>query len=429
MKNILLYQLTASIIVWLSLEPVMANSSPEPFITSWNSSPQPVWDDDFIFPTKIPKTLEDQTVIQAIRTSLGGDSFKIEMTNAYGNEPVKLGGVTIGLSESPTDFYKVTQTVTVTFGGAKEATIQPGSKLLSDEIALKLPSLANVVISTYLPEKTILETFHWDGRQTNYIVHGDQTQAFNINADRIETTVRLFVSSLFVSNGNERGAIAVIGDSITDGATAGLDNNTRWTDFLAERLCKQNIAVFNAGISGARLLSDGMGSNSLARLERDVLSKPGVSSLIVLLGINDIAWPGTLFAPFSSRPEIDELIEGYTQLAEQTHFHGIKIFASTLPPFEGALPKTPLNDYYNKEKNALRRAVNDWIRSTDVFDGVIDMEKILQSPENPNRLNDKFDSGDHLHPGIEGNRAMAYGFDKAIFTKEATDLTQMGVND
>lgn len=428
MRSISSYQLAASLIVGLSIEPVMANSSPEPFTTSWNSSPQAVWNDDFIFPTNIPKTLKDQTVRQAIRTSLGGDSFRIEMSNAYGNAPVKLGSVTIGLSESTTNTYTVKQTVTVTFGGAKEATIQPGAKLLSDEISFKLPSLANVVVSAYLPDKTALETFHWDGRQTNYIVRGDQTQASTLSDDRIETTARLLVSSFFVSNRNGRGAIAVIGDSITDGATAGLDNNTRWTDFLAERLSKHNIAVFNAGISGARLLSDGMGSNALARLDRDVLSKPGVSSLIVLLGINDIAWPGTHFAPSCSKPDLDKLIESYTQLAEQAHFHGIKIFASTLPPFEGALPNTNLDDYYNEEKNVLRLAVNDWIRSTDVFDGVIDMEKILQSPENPNKLNDKFDSGDHLHPGVEGNRAMAYGFDKAIFTKKATDLSQLGAN-
>lgn len=429
MKNILSYHLTASLIAALAFEPAMADGLSPPFITSWTSSPQAVWSDEFIFPTNIPSIIEDQTVRQAIRVSLGGDSLKIELSNDYGNTPVKLGRVTIGLPEQSTDIYTLNQTVTVTFAGKSEATILPGAKLLSDEISIQIPPLANIVVSTYLPEKTSLETFHWDGRQTNYIVNGDQTHTPTLSSDRIETTARLFVSSLFVRN--EKGsAIAVIGDSITDGATAGLDNNTRWTDFLAERFYSQDIAVLNAGISGARLLSDGMGSNALSRLDRDVLSKPGVSNLIVLLGINDIAWPGTLFAPDSKSPSLNTLIEGFNQLAEQAHFRGVKVFVSTLPPFEGALPNTPLDNYYKEEKNALRMALNDWIRNADKFDGVIDMEKILQSPDTPNRLNHKYDSGDHLHPGVEGNRAMAYGFDKEIFTNQAqTVSTQMGAKD
>lgn len=407
----------------------MASDLSQHYVTSWTSSPQAVWGDDFIFPTNIPRTLQNQTVRQAIRVSLGGDNFKIEMSNAYGSTPVKLGKVTVGIPENEKNRYALKNTVTVTFGGAEEAIILPGARLLSDNIALKVSPLTNIVISAFIPEKTVLQTFHWDGRQTNFIVPGDQSQALALSSDRFETTARLFISGLYVRS-EGASAIAVVGDSITDGATASLNKNARWTDFLAARLRDQNIAVFNAGISGARLLSDGMGSNALSRLHRDVISKPGVSHLVVLLGINDIAWPGTLFAPTSEMPCLNKLIAGFTQLAAQAHLYDVKIVVATLPPFEGALPGTPLKDYYNEKKNILRLALNNWIRNADVFDGVIDADKILRAPDSPNRMKKAFDSGDHLHPGDKGNKALAYGFNTNVFTNQTKiKITETGVRD
>ncbi|MCS8642474.1 GDSL-type esterase/lipase family protein, partial [Pseudomonas aeruginosa] len=132
------------------------------------------------------------------------------------------------------------------------------------------------------------------------------------------------------------------GDSITDGASASLDRNSRWPDFLAERLAPHGVAVVNAGISGARLLSDGMGASALARLDRDVLAQPGASSMVVMLGINDIAWPGTAFARNAAPPTLEALIAGYRQLIERAHNRGIRVVGATLTPFEGALPGTCL---------------------------------------------------------------------------------------
>lgn len=167
------------------------------------------------------------------------------------------------------------------------------------------------------------------------------------------------------------------------------------------------VAVVNAGISGARLLSDGMGVNALARLDRDVLAQPGVRSVIVMLGINDISWPGTAFARQAEPPTLESLKAGYRQLIAQAHSRGIRVLGATLTPFEGALPGTPLADYYQPGKEALRRQVNDWIRHGGAFDAVIDFDAALRDPASPTRIALRFDSGDHLHPGDEGNRAMA----------------------
>lgn len=419
----------ASVCVLLALisKPLFARDYSSHYVTTWTSSPQAVWKDDFIFPKNIPDSLENQTVRQAIRLSLGGSHFRIELSNVHGNEPIKVGNVTIGIPQSSNNVYELERTVSVTFGGEKEATIQPGAVLLSDVISLTLQSLSNIVISAYLPEKTHIETFHWDGRQSNFIVAGDQTQALRLDSKSYKTTARLLISGLYVHNETGR-AIAVLGDSITDGATASLDKNTRWTDFLAERLEANNVAVFNAGISGARLLSDGMGSNGLSRLNRDITSKPGVSSLIVLLGINDIAWPGTLFAPTEKSPSLSDLVSGFTQLSNQAHLQGIRIFVATLPPFKGALSNTPLDNYFNNDKNELRLALNDWIRSTDAFDGFIDFDQILRNEEKPNEIYKEYDSGDHLHPGDKGNKAMAYGIDiNMLLNQRKGNQSQIGV--
>src|SRR5699024_8064111 len=140
--------------------------------------------------------------------------------------------------------------------------------------------------------------------------------------------------------------------------------DSRWPDFLAARLAPSNVAVLNAGISGARLLGDRMGSNALARFDRDVLSQPRVRTVIVLLGINDISWPGTAFDPEGRRPTADALIAAYRQLIVRARAHGIRIVGATLTPFEGALAGTPLDDYFHPDKDALRQQVNAWIRSS-----------------------------------------------------------------
>jgi len=147
--------------------------------------------------------------------------------------------------------------------------------------------------------------------------------------------------------------------------------------------------------------------NVAARLERDVFAQPKVRAAILLIGINDISWPGTAFAPNQMRPIADEMIAGYQQIIALAKGNNIRLVGATLPPFEGALTGTPLDDYYNREKDALRQEINRWIRTGGAFDAVIDFDAVLRDPANQSRINPAFDSGDHLHPGDAGNRAMA----------------------
>ncbi|MCL2899648.1 SGNH/GDSL hydrolase family protein [Brenneria tiliae] len=411
--------LMLSVALAAGLFPAAGRAADEPsWVATWSASPQPVWGTDFLFPLNAPSELHHQTVRQIARVSLGGERIRILLSNAYGRQPVTLGKATLALPA--TDVALVADSLrTLTFGGRETATILPGASLISDPVALSVPALGQVALSLYLPEKTPVSTFHWDGRQSGWIVPGDRAsdrQWSDAEGAAQITTTRLLWSGVEVETPAPARAVAVIGDSITDGAAASLDKDRRWPDLLAARLAPHGAAVINAGISGGRLLSDGMGVNGLARLERDVLDQSGVQSVIVMLGINDIAWPGTAFAPTSPRPTLAALTAGYRQLIAQAHRRGVRVIGATLTPFAGALPDTPLDDYYHPEKDALRRQVNDWIRDSGAFDVVIDFDAALRDAAHPERLDRDVDSGDRLHPGDAGNRVMADAVDlNALF--------------
>lgn len=395
-----------------TVAPKAHDSAATTWVASWQASPQPIWGPEFLFPTHLPAALKDQTLRQVARISLGGSSVRIVLSNSHGTQPLTVGRATVARPQPNQGAGAVNSNSlhTVTFAGQESATIPPGASLVSDPVRWTAPALSQVAVSLYLPKATPITTFHWDGRQTGWIVSGDQTGASPLRMDdpaRQSTTARALLSGIQVEAAPGSQTVVVIGDSITDGATASLDADSRWPDFLARRLAPHGVAVVNAGISGARLLSDGMGVNALARLERDVLSQPGVRSLVVMLGINDIAWPGTAFARQAQRPTLDALTAGYRQLIQQARSHGIRVIGATLTPFEGALPSTPLADYHHPDKDALRQQVNAWIRTSGAFDAVIDFDAALRDPAHPSRLAARFDSGDHLHPGDEGNQAMA----------------------
>lgn len=375
------------------------------WIGSWTASPQPTWGPDFAFPTNIPATLQDQTLRQVARISLGGRRIRIVLSNEYGSQPLLIGAAHVALAGAGSAIAAGTDRP-VTFGGKASAIVPPGAPLVSDPVDLAVAPLASVAVSVFLPSETQATTFHWDGRQTAYLARGNQVAAQRIETGTT-TGARIFLSGIQVEAAAPAGAVVVIGDSITDGNGATIDANARWPDFLAARLAPRNVAVLNAGISGARLLGDRMGVNALARFDRDVLSQPRVKTVIVLLGINDISWPGTAFDPHGMTPPADVLISGYRQLVARAHARGVRVVGATLTPFEGALPGTPLDNYYQTYKDELRQKINAWIRTSGEFDAVLDFDGLARDPAHPTRLKPEFDSGDHLHPGDRGNKAMA----------------------
>lgn len=370
------------------------------WVTTWYAAPQPGWDRTFVLPMNVPAILDDQTVRDNVRISAGGERIKLVFSNRYGKAPLEIGATSVMTRE-------------VTFAGARQVTIAPGATATSDPIALPVASLSLLQVTTYLPNKTAVTGFHWGASQSISVAGGNAGQAGDFsNAVRVEG--RLFLSAVLVDALPDGRTVVALGDSITDGNGSTPDADRRWPDFLARRLAPHGIAVANAGISGARLLKDGMGDSALARFDQDVLSQLGVSDVIVLLGINDIGWPSSPFAPDDAMVTLDDLTVGFRQLALIAQARGIRITVGTLPPFEGALEGTPFAGHYSPQKEALRKRLNDWIRRAGIFDAVVDFDAALRDPDRPQRLRAAFDSGDHLHPGDAGYRIMADAVDIGV---------------
>jgi lysophospholipase L1-like esterase len=375
------------------------------WITTWAASPQKVWNKDFVFPTLIPDQISNQTIKQISQISLGGEAVRLIFTNQYGDRPIYIDKTTVGLIKGQS--LKSKSAYPVYFSGKLKAQILPGKQLISDPIQLPVSDHGQLMVNTFIQKPTTFKTFHWDAKQTSWLITGNQTADLKAPSSAKTTTARLLLSAVEVKPKRKAHVIAVIGDSITDGATATLDANTRWTDFLAKRLSPHQVAVINSGISGNRLLNDGMGDSALERLKKEVFQYSGVKTLIVLVGINDISWPGTAFAPKQPIPTFEALTQGYKRVVDEAHRQGIQVIGATLLPFSGALPNTPLDNYYQPNKDELRQRINHWMRTSHTFDGVLDLDQGLKDPKHPDRLNPIYDSGDHLHPNDRGNQQMA----------------------
>ncbi|MDR7335010.1 SGNH/GDSL hydrolase family protein [Roseateles asaccharophilus] len=357
---------------------------------SWIASPQPLWDERLPLPLGMPTRLDEVTLRQSLRLSVGGPRLRVVVGNEYGVQPLRITGASVRIEGEA-------QAMPLSFEGRTAVVVPPGSRWLSDPLELPTRGGERLQVDLHLAAGTALASFHWDARDRSELLSADGTST--------TLSTRAFLAE--VQTAGSGTAVVAIGDSITDGNAATPGADQRWPDHLARRLAAQGIAVLNAGISGNRLLRDGMGSSALARFDRDVLRHCGVRAVVVLLGTNDIGWPGGLFAPQEALPDLPELSAGFEALIRQARARGVHVIGATLPPFRDALKGTPLEGHYSPQKEALRQALNHWIREAGAFDAVVDFDAVLRDPVQPDRLRPDLDSGDHLHPGDAGYRAMA----------------------
>jgi lysophospholipase L1-like esterase len=338
--------------------------------------------------------------------SAGGSTLRLRLSNETGTEPRPIGAVHVGLAGPDGEVLAGTDRV-VTFDGDASPVIPAGAPVVSDPVALKTDALANVVVSIHVPGDTISLSVHALGVATTQIAPGDQTAAASLPPGGPTNTMRLVLTGIDVSGGPATSTIVTIGDSITDGAQSTRDTNNRWPDILAARLAKagKTFAVANAGISGNRLLNTGSGPAALARFDRDVLAVPGIRYVVILEGINDI---GSATRAKTPLPTVADITGAYRQMIARAHDRGVKVIGATVIPYKGA-------GYYSPEGDAVRIAVNAWIRTPGNFDGVIDFEKAVADPADPLRMAKAYDSGDALHPGDAGYRAMGDSVDLALF--------------
>ena len=390
-------------------------AGPTRWIGTWSASPQPVWQPDFFAPIKYPRTLWNQTIRQIARVTIGGQRVRVVLSNEYGGQSVTIGSAHVALSARGSAIVSGSDRV-LTFGGSRTAVIPPGAPLMSDPVDLPLNPLASVAVTIFLPDSTPFTTWHNDARQTAYLVTGDKAGAVDFKPDD-RPVARAFLSDILVEAPAAARAVVAFGDSITDGDCSTVDANRRWPDVLAERLVKRGgppVAVLNQGISGAKVLEDRMGVNALARFDRDVLSKPYVDTVVVMIGINDIGWAGAkLLSPHDPPASSRRIIAGYRQLIDRAHMRGIKVIGVTLTPFEDSFKGAfdALADFYSPAKERTRQAVNRWIRQGRAFDAVIDFDALMRDPRRPSRMRTAYSCADHLHPSDAGYKAMADSID------------------
>lgn len=363
------------------------------------------------------QTFTDQTLRLIVHTSIGGNRVRIRVSNELGSTPLTIGAARIGLRAAGSDVAAGTDRA-LTFGGRIFVTIPPGAPALSDPVELNVPPLSDLAVSLYLPGTVQATTVHQLALQTNYVsLPGNFTAAPTLPVQR---TIQVWPFLTEVDVDSLGPTIVTLGDSITDGTRSTPDTNNRWPDWLARRLQTERdpvlginarFGILNRGISGNRLLGNSpntlAGRSAQERFDRDVLATSGVRYLVILIGINDIG-NSSATSPVTS----DDLIAGYRQLILRARAKGISVIGATLTPFEGA-------GYYSAEKEAVRQAVNNWIRNNDEFDAVIDFDRATRDPAHPTRFLPAYDSGDHLHPNDLGYQAMGSAVPLSLFRSAA----------
>jgi len=404
----------AAAVTCVALSPVSAarTRAETRWVGSWASAQMLVEAKD-----ALPPQPKDITLRQLVRTSIGGARVRVRLSNAMGTSPLTISGVRIAraLSRGSSRIDSSTDR-RVTFAGADTIVIPAGAEYVSDRVAMHIPALTTLAVSMHLSEVPKLQTGHPGSRATSYFAPGDQLAAPELRAGGAADHW-YFLTGIDVEPKRASEAIAIVGDSITDGRGVISNTDTRWTDTLAERLKSsagtRTIAVLNLGIGGNCLADSCLGPNAAARFQRDVIARSGVRYIIILEGVNDL---GMLTrdspAPAEAhRALVKRMIGALAEMTAQARERGIKVIGATILPYGGS-------GYYHPDaaNEADRRAINDWIRTPGNVDAVVDFDALMRDPAQPNRLRKEFDSGDGLHPSAAGYRFMGEAVPLTLFS-------------
>lgn len=383
-----------------------AQSGGERWISSWQGSPTP---GGTFFSPGCPSDVgvNNQTVRNIVHLAAGGELVRVRVSNAAGANPLAVGSATIALA-GVCAATASGHLLPLKFSGSPSILIAAGGEAVSDPVQLAVKAQDNLDISVYLPGNTGAATQHYFAAQDNFLATGDQTGSAVAGPFTSLISCWMFLSGVDVKTSPRvQGTLVAFGDSITDGYLSTTDANHRYPDDLAVALAKRKgttLSVVNAGIIGNELLTIRpqleFGYTAPARFARDALTQPGARAVILLEGINDIG---------DRSAKATDLIPVYEQLILQAHGAGLKIYGGTLLPFAGSNAGYG-GDYGTPAGEQQRQLVNEWIRTSGAFDGVIDFDQALRDPANPTQLLPAYDA-DHLHPNDAGYQAMANAVD------------------
>ncbi|WP_338867728.1 SGNH/GDSL hydrolase family protein [Myxococcus stipitatus] len=344
-------------------------------------------------------SFKNQTVRMFVRPTLAGPRLRLVLSNQYGTEPLRVEAVRVALRASGSAIDPATDRE-VRFSGATFVSIPPGRTATSEPIVLAVDGLRDVAVSLFFLDRSGAASWHLHSGRTTFISATGNRTAARTFEPALTTRSLYFLAAVHVDTAPDASLVVAFGDSITDGVGSTVDMESSWPARLSRRLATRGgrpVGVLNAGLGGNRLLSDGYGPKGLHRFERDVLAQRGVKAVILLEGVNDIgrAVPGTMAAA--------RIIDGYQQLIQRARDKGLKVFGGTLTPMSG-------HAYFTPENEALREAVNAWIRGSGAFDAVIDFEAAVRDPANPDAMPASL-TADGLHPNDLGYERMAQAID------------------
>ncbi|WP_371656329.1 MULTISPECIES: SGNH/GDSL hydrolase family protein [unclassified Streptomyces] len=364
---------------------------------------------------KPSRGFRDQTLRQILHLDGGGEAVRVQLSNEYGKEPLVIAAARVALRAERGDAVDAAADTALLpgtdrplrFGGADEVTVPVGEVVQSDPVDLAVSAGIDLVLSLYLPEDTGLATFAHTASQNAYAVSGDHVSAGVLDGAE-EVDSRFYVTGVDVLAPRGTAIAVAFGDSWFEGTGTSTGANHRFPNHLNRRIARG--WVVNQGIGGNRLLTDEVGPHGLARFDRDVLGVPGATHVLFHFGLNDLGLPGMTGEPPATA---EDLIAGYTALAAKARTAGLTTIGMTMGPYAGTI--YPGVD--SPEGRAIRRQVNDWIRTSTVFDAVVDIAAAVQDPDAPDFIRPDLDSGDHLHLNDEGARRMA----------DAVDLAHLGL--
>ncbi|NUW37922.1 SGNH/GDSL hydrolase family protein [Nonomuraea sp. SMC257] len=403
MRHLTVPALAAALALTMAVTP--AEAAPRRWAAAWGTAAQPAtastswygpnWSREG-FARQGPETLR-----QIVRVSTGGTSVRVRLSNVYGTAPLPVDGAAIAAALRGT---ATSRPRTLTFAGRKGAVVPPGRELLSDPVALPVRPMGRLAVTLRFTRPTGAATFHHFAQATSYRAAGDHLADTAGDAFTDTSDSWYYLTGVEVAAPRGTGAVVAFGDSLTDGVGSTVGADGRYPDRLAERLAGRSLAVVNAGIGGNRLLTDSpeYGENGLARFRRDALDRPGVRTVIIMDGVNDLAeWNKP------HQASADRIIDGHRRLVQAAHARGVEVVGATIMPMKGAALA------YGPAAEAVRDEVNQWIRTGGAYDHVVDFDAVVRQPDDPDALRPQYDSGDGIHLNDAGYRAIAQAVDLA----------------
>ena len=371
------------------------------WVGTWGTAPQ------LVEPHNNPPApgLSNNSLREIVQVSIGGKTVRLKLTNEFSQQPTEIKAIELAVAKTAGSSYEVDEqtTVSLTFGGQPGVTMPAGGHVVSDPVNFKIGNRENVAITIHYGETSPSVSGHPGSRTTSYLATGKTTDF----SSAVRTDHWYNIQTLEVMAPKKAGAVAILGNSITDGRGSTTNQQNRWADVLSRRLLQNKktsqVAVLNMGIGGNCVLRGGLGPTGEKRYPRDIFGQEGVKWIILFEAVNDLG---------GSRDGVktaEGVIEVYKRIISEAHQKGIRVFGATITPFKG-------NNYYTTDHEKGRQTLNEWIRTTNELDGVIDFDKTVRNPQDVEAMQREFlFENDWLHFNAQGYEVMGGSIDLNLF--------------